>query len=673
MKENASQQEAIKHNEGPMLVLAGPGSGKTTVITHRVKALIEECGVAPDKILVITFTRAAAEEMQERFEKLMHGEHPGTGSFGVHFGTFHSVYFRILRYAYNYDASCIIREEDRYQLFRNIIGKLELEIEDEKEFIEGISSEISMVKSERMDLDHYYSINCSEKDFKNIYNSYETAMRRANKIDFDDMLLMCYELLTARPDILALWQRQYSYVLIDEFQDINKVQYDIIKLLALPENNLFIVGDDDQSIYRFRGAKPEIMLNFEKEFPNCRRVLLDYNYRSGEKIVEFAGRLIAANQKRFPKTIHAVRNSVVSPVFREYADVKAQNEEVVKEILSYRKNGGNFSDIAVLYRTNTQPGALVEKLMEYNIPFRMKDSLPNLYDHWISKDIISYIRLAMGETDRSLYFQIMNRPKRYLSREAFQSNTVDLTAVKQYYMQSGKDYVAERIDKLEYDLKLIRKSNPYAAINYIRRAIGYDDYLKEYAEYRRINVEELNDMLAQLQEASREFATFAEWFAHIEEYREELKKQSDIKNQKNRDCVTMMTFHGSKGLEFKRVYIVDANEGVTPHRKAVLEDDMEEERRMFYVAVTRAKDELIVSYTKERYNKKQEPSRFVGEMQVDTAQFRVGSRVRHNTFGNGTVIDARDGKISVQFDRDKMVRTLDVRFCMSSGIVRGIE
>ena len=663
MQQNESQKIAIAHRKGPMMVLAGPGSGKTTVITNRAKALVEECGVKPERILVITFTKAAATQMKLRFERLM------GAPCGVNFGTFHAVYFKILKYAYHYDASCIIKEEERYQFFRDYIAKLNIEIDDEKEFIEGIGSEISLVKGERVDIEHYYSMNCSEENFKKIYRAYEEMLRAANKIDFDDMLLLCYELLTQRPDILAMWQRFYEYILIDEFQDINRVQYDIIRLLALPQNNLFIVGDDDQSIYRFRGAKPEIMLNFPNDYPECERVLLDINYRSAADIVEAAGRLISANTKRFPKKILSVhaRENAVRVI--EFADVKAQNEAIVRELLSYHENGGQYRDVAVLYRTNTQPGALAEKLMEYNIPFSMKDSLPNIYEHWLAKNILAYIRLALGENDRALYFQIMNRPKRYLSREAFKDAKVDLRKVKQYYYsQAGKGYVVERIDKLEQDLRLLARTNPYAAVNYIRRAMGYDDYLREYAKLRRIHEEELFDLLSQLQEAAREYGTFAEWFAHMEEYRKELEQQSAGKNDSDRDAVVFMTFHGSKGLEFSHVYVVDANEGITPHHKAVVNEDMEEERRMFYVAVTRAKKALTVMYTKERFNKKQEISRFVTELLTDRTAFKEGVAVAHKNYGGGVIKKLSDGKIFVQFERGGM-RAFDLEFCLKNRIL----
>ncbi len=664
MQQNEAQLRAVAHREGPMMVLAGPGSGKTTVTTNRAKALIEEYGVKPERILVITFTKAAAAEMRERFGRLM-GE-----SCGVNFGTFHAVYFKILKHAYHYDAACIIREEERYQFFRDYTAKLDLEIEDEKEFIDGISSEISLVKGERVDIEHYYSMNCSEDDFKKIYRAYENMLRSANKIDFDDMLLLCYELLTQRPDILAMWQNIYEYILIDEFQDINRVQYDIIRLLALPQNNLFIVGDDDQSIYRFRGAKPEIMLNFPKDYPECERVLLDVNYRSAADIVAAAGRLIAVNTKRFPKKIRAVHGRGDAVRVLEYADVKSQNEAVVKELLAYHEGGGQYRDVAVLYRTNTQPGALAEKLMEYNVPFSMKDSLPNIYEHWLAKDILAYIRLALGEDGRALYFRVMNRPKRYLSREAFPEARVDLAKVKQYYhVQAGKGYVIERIEKLEADLRLLARTSPYAAVNYIRRAIGYDEYLREYAKQRRIPEEELFDIVAQIQEAAREYRTFPEWFAHMEEYREELAKQSAGRADRDRDAVFFMTFHGAKGLEFPHVYIVDANEGITPHHKAVVSEDMEEERRMFYVAATRAKSALTVTYTRDRFNKKQEVSRFVTELLTDRTAFRDGAAVRHENYGSGVILQVRDGKVSVRFDKGGTVRTFDMEFCLKNQVL----
>lgn len=658
-----AQKVAITHKRGPMLVLAGPGSGKTLVITKRTKYLIEACGIHPNKILVITFTKAAAEEMRERFISLMDGE-----NVGVNFGTFHAVFFKILRYAYNYSASNIISEEEKVRYFRDIIEKLDIELEDEKDFIEEISTEISLVKGEKIDITNYYSMNCSEDNFQKIYNAYERKLRNANLIDFDDMLLLCHELLTERKDILALWQKKYEYILIDEFQDINKIQYDIIRLLAKPQDNLFVVGDDDQSIYQFRGAKPEIMLRFTKDYSNAKQILLDYNYRSKGKIVTGALGVVKNNTKRFDKKIHAIREEGNDIEITTCKDLMEENQLVLDLILKYRKQGLRFSQIAVLYRTNTQPGALVEKLMEYNIPFRMRDAIPNIYEHWITKNIIAYMKLAMGSKDRALFLQVINRPKRYISRECFSETEVDLSKVKEYY--GDKNYIVERIEKLEYDLALLRNTNPFAAINYIRRAIGYDEYLREYADYRRLKVEELYDIISELQEGARDFKTYKDWFAHMDEYKEELKLQSEKKMDKSFDGVALTTFHGAKGLEYDVVIIVDANEGITPHRKALLLEDLEEERRMFYVAMTRAKNRLHILSLKERFHKELAPSRFIGELLTDQDKLIKGNRIQHKTYGEGIIIENKNGKLSVKFDKIVLPKTLDISFCIQNQLIQ---
>lgn len=666
MEINKSQLKAIKHNKGPMLVLAGPGSGKTLVITRRVNELVENYGVNPSNILVITFTKAAAIEMKERYMKLT-----GERKASVNFGTFHAIYFTILKYAYNYNASNILREETRNQFFKEIIEHLDIEIEDEKEFLNNISSEISLVKSERMDLNHYYSINCSDDVFKQIYNEYDNKLRRSNLIDFDDMLVLCYELLKARSDILAIWQNKYKYILIDEFQDINKIQYDIIRLLAQPQNNLFIVGDDDQSIYQFRGAKPDIMLNFNRDYPDTKQVLLDTNYRSYSTIVEKAASLIKNNTKRFPKEIISKNTGGEEPILRGFPGLKEQNSMVVANILEHYKAGISFSEMAILYRTNTQPRALLEKVMEYNIPFQMRDVIPNIYEHWISINIINYIKIAMGNMDRGLFLSISNRPKRYISREAFAEPIVSFHQLREFY--AGKEWMIERIDKLEYDITLLKSMTPFAAINYIRQGIGYDEYMKEYADFRRIKVDELLDTLGELQEGAKPFKTYEEWFAHIDNYKDELKRQADNRQRKKDNSVTLATMHSSKGLEYKVVFIVDANEGITPHRKAVLDADIEEERRLFYVAMTRAKEHLHIYWVKDRYNKELTCSRFIGEILLDKDTLKASSRVKHKMYGEGTIKSNENGKLVIYFDRLKKERTLDLEFCLQNNILTTIK
>lgn len=609
MQMNQAQQQAVCHQDGPMLVLAGPGSGKTLVITERIKYLIEECNIAENEILVITFTKAAANEMKERYLKKRKTSHTG-----VNFGTFHAVFFTILKHAYHFTAGNIAREEIRFQFIKEILHRMSVEYEDEAEFCSDILSEISLIKGSRMELTNYYSISCPDELFRAIYQEYHNKLRRAKLIDFDDMLVLCYELFRGREDILQIWQKRFRYILIDEFQDINKIQYDIIRMLTSPESNLFIVGDDDQSIYRFRGAKPEIMLNFPLDYPDCRKVILDKNYRSTSNILTASNRLIQYNQNRYQKTNVSVKGNGNEIAIWHFNTLAEENKMLSEEIVKLHRTGIPYKEMAVLIRTTLGSGAMIHKIMEYNIPFRMKDKIPNIYDHWILTDLLAYIKIAMGHTDRSLYLQIINRPKRYISRDAFDQPNVDLDAVKDYY--EDKNWMLERIDQLEYDLALINGMKPYAAINYIRRGIGYDDYLKEYCDNRRMKAEELIDILDEIQESAKGMKDVQEWFTYIENCREEIKRQAMENSMNDTDSVTIATMHSSKGLEFHTVFIVDANEGITPHKKAVLPEDLEEERRLFYVAMTRAKNSLYILSAKERYNKNLQWSRFIDEIKA---------------------------------------------------------
>lgn len=611
MSFSKAQMKAINHNQGPMLVLAGPGSGKTTVITKRTQTLIKTYHIDPRKILVITFTKAATIEMKERFRKLM-----GNEGVKVQFGTFHAIFFTILKYAYHYTADNILKDNQKKQFLQEILQNFNLEIDDENDFLNSIETEISLVKGEMLSLDHYYSMSCPDEVFQKIYRAYNHKLSRANLIDFDDMLVYCYELLKEREDIRKIWQQQFIYILIDEFQDINRIQYEVIRMLALPENNLFIVGDDDQSIYRFRGAKPEIMLNFEKDYPNTKKVILDINYRSTGEIVTAAGQVIKNNTKRFAKNIKTIHQDGEQVQIKYFADIISENQYIVERVREFQERGVDLSEIAVLFRTNTQPRALIGKLIEYNIPFKVKDSVPNIYDHWITKNLITYIKIGMGNQERKLLLEIINKPNRYISRACLDTELIDFERLSMYY--EDKKWMLERIDQLKYDLKVLKNMKPYAAITYIRKGIGYEEYLKEYAQKRRISFKELLDVLDEVQENTKEFQTFSEWFSYIELYKEELKKQVQEKQLEDTDSLFLATMHSAKGLEYKIVFIIEANEGITPYQKAVIQADLEEERRLFYVAMTRAKEKLYLCIVKERYNKQLEISRFVEEIQGKT-------------------------------------------------------
>ena len=613
MQFNDAQREAILHKDGPMLVLAGPGSGKTATLVERTKNLIVKHGVSPSNILVITFTKAAANEMKLRFEKEMEGSY---GNAKVTFGTFHAIFFMVLKLAYNYNSSNIISDEVKYQAMRELINRYSLEYRDENELMSGIFGEISMIKNSRISLEHFYSTQCATEIFRKLYKDYEAFLKKHRLIDFDDMLTLTYELFKERPDILSAWQKKYQYILVDEFQDINQIQYDIVRMMAAPENNLFMVGDDDQSIYRFRGSKPEIMLHVPKDYPEVKQIQLDINYRCHPDIVKASLQLIGHNKERFQKKI--ITEKVLSDCLARERAIKFQmfsnqRDEVIfllRKIEEQLKMGYQLCDIAILFRTNIQPRFLMEQLMSYNIDFKTRDQIPNLYDHWITRDIRAYMDIARGSRARKDFLMIINKPNRYLKRDSLYDSQIDFEEWEKMYDE--QPWMAERIEKLQYDIKMLGKMAPYAAINYIRHGIGYEDYLAEYADYRGLNKEDLYDILDELQASAKGFKNYEAWELHMQEYAEELRQKAKQKNE-NPNAITLSTLHSAKGLEFKSVFIIDANEGVTPYKKSVLDKDVEEERRLFYVGMTRAIENLTICSVKEIHNKPADISRFVLE------------------------------------------------------------
>ena len=603
---NEAQTQAIQHTDGPCLVLAGPGSGKTLTIVNRVKYLIEKQKVRPEEILVVTFTRFAAAEMKSRLCLVM-----GKRDLPVTVGTFHGIYYGILKWAYRMNQENILSETEKYQILRGVINKERMEIFDEEDFIQDIAAEIGKVKNNRIPLEEFVSEKCSADAFRNIYRNYEQHRKELKKIDFDDMLVLCYELFRSRPDVLAQWQKKFRYVLIDEFQDINRIQYDVIRMLAQPENNLFVVGDDDQAIYGFRGADSELMLGFGKDFPDAKQILLGMNYRSTANIVQNSLKLIENNVERYSKKLEANREGGSCLHIQEVKDPVEEAEYVLEEIQKCKENGIKEEEIAILFRVHTDARAVVEAMVERKIPFQMKEHLPNIYEHFIAKDIMAYFRLATGKRRRQDFLQIMNRPKRYLGRDSVAGAKVSFEDMRKFYCD--KDWMIDRIDQFEWDVKMLMKMAPYAAIQYIRKRIGYDDFLKEYAFTHQINRSDLNEVLAEIEEAAKAFSSVEEWFAHVEEYTETLKVKEKERNRP-RPGVRLMTIHASKGLEFKQVFLIAANEGRIPYQKAKTDKEIEEERRLFYVAMTRAKDFLKICYVKIKNGKEVTPSRFVDEL-----------------------------------------------------------
>ena len=605
MKLNSSQKRAVAHLSGPMMVLAGPGSGKTSVIVERISYLIEEGKVAPGHILVVTFSRAAAKEMKERFLA-----RTGETRTDVTFGTFHGVFFGILVQAYHLTAANILTEKEKNAILRELAMEACPELAAEGDFLEDVQREISTVKENRIDPEHYYSASCPDEVFRKLFHGYTSCLNEKRKLDFDDMLLYSYRLFVTRPDILKSWQEKFTYILVDEFQDINHLQYDIIRMLAEPERNLFVVGDDDQSIYHFRGARPEIMLQFGKEYPEAAQVLLDVNYRCPGNVLETSMRLIGHNRKRFQKKLETPNPSgerVSSMAFETPAE---QFRFVVKALRERMEKGENLSDTALLFRTNQEAEELVRILMEYQVPFIMREQLPNLFDHWICHDLLSYMHMAAGPIQRKDFLAVMNRPNRYIKREAVPPSMDSLEPLLSWY--SDKDWMTDRLVTLQTHLRILAGLNPFASVNFIRKAVGYEAYLQDYAEYRKIKPEELTEVLDRLQESTRGMKNLSQWEDFIRTYTQKLAEQAQ-KAEKRSDGAVISTLHRVKGLEYPKVYILNVNEGSIPYRKAVLPDALEEERRLLYVGMTRSSKELTLCHVRKQYDKKREPSRFLKE------------------------------------------------------------
>lgn len=609
MSLNHAQTEAVAHNKGPCMVLAGPGSGKTLTIAKRIEYLIMKHKVRPEEILVITFTKYAAWEMKNRTRSIC-----GPSSYAVTFGTFHGIYYGILKWAYRLNQSNLLSDEEKYRILREILPGIdwdqEPEADEEKDYLQELAIEIGNVKNNCMDIEEYEPVKYTTEKFRKLYRTYEETKKKYRKIDFEDMLIQCRDLFMKRPDILKKWQEKFQYILVDEFQDVNQAQYDVVRMLAAPQDNLFVVGDDDQSVYGFRGAKPGIMMEFMKDYPKARQILLDVNYRSSGYIVKGALRVIGNNKIRFEKKIEAFRKPDETVHVQEVKDPVQEAEYVLERIREYREKGVSYTEMAVLYRTNVDARAMSELMTEYQIPFVMKEHLNNIYEHFIALDMISYLRLSQGEYDRKYYLQIANRPNRYLTRESMKTGNVSYESLRRYYRD--KDWMVDRIDQLEWDMKMICDKTPYAAIQYIRKRMGYDEFLKEYAAYRKISSEDLFALLEEIWQNSKGYGTIKEWFEHIESYGKMLKEQNKKNGEK--EGVNLMTMHAAKGLEFDTVFVIEANEGSCPYKKAIADEEIEEERRLFYVAMTRAKRKLVISYVKEKNGKDLLPSRFVSEL-----------------------------------------------------------
>lgn len=529
---NPAQKRAIIHFKGPALVVAGPGSGKTFVITQRIRYLISHHGVSPEKIMVITFTRAAAEEMKQRASALLLRE-----AEKITFGTFHSIFFHMLKVSLPDGEKCVRTKE--------------------------------------------------------------------GKIDYDAIIVECCRMLKENEEIRRYWQEQFHYLLIDEYQDVNSIQAETVKLLLNQERNLFVVGDDDQAIYGFRGADPSVMLRFPEEYQGTEKIILDTNYRSDAFIVEAAGRVIGENKMRFQKRITASKAAEQPVDITSFAE---EGEEYQCLADWCRKHPEEMEHAAVIVRTNREIRRISRILLKEHIPFFTKERVRGLYDGFPGKDIFAYLQIASGREERGVFYQIMNKPARCLIRDSIMEESDVFSSMQSFYRKDKQ--MSDTVKKFEKEMGFLKNLRPYAAFRYILNGIGYLEYAKNYAKEHQIDWEEIEEELTQIAMAAKQYVSVKEWVEDAENDTGGEKMPAE-KCQKMDKGICLCTMHASKGLEYDTVFLTDVNEGVIPYRKAKQLSRIEEERRMFYVALTRAKKQLHIWYVKNLRGKEVYPSEFL--------------------------------------------------------------
>lgn len=672
-KLNENQLKAVNHLDRPCMVLAGPGSGKTRVITYRIANMVVNKNIKPTSILAISFTKASSIEMKNRALSLSNDFRMNK----VTYGTFHSVFFRILRYFENYNIESILDEKTKRIGLKNILKGLNIENADDDETIGQVINEISYVKNELMDKRDFKSEVLTNDEFIKVYNFYEEYKQQMNKIDFDDMLIKTYELLKNNKAALDRVRSVYRYILVDEFQDINKVQFEALKLIANPSNNIFVVGDEDQSIYGFRGSRPDFLLEFEEYFSNTKKVLLDINYRSKGEIINIANRLIEKNTNRYEKVIKCGKGNGAKVNYISPEDSEEEAVYIAKDIKNkVQEDYTEYTDFAVIYRTNIQSRALVDVFMDMRIPFVVKDSIVTIYDHWAAQDILAYLRIGVNPNSNKDWIRIINKPFRYISKD-------NLNLIK-----DEPDFINSLINKcdlhpkqvktindLDIDISYVKGLNPKNAISYIRTTLDYDRYILDYCANRKIKTNGLIEILNELESSATNFKTIQEYLEHIERVKSEIV---DNKNNKETDGVIFTTMHSAKGLEFKNVYIIGANEGTIPHEKSYEIDDeekkndqIEEERRLMYVAITRAEENICISSPVNKYGKRVSKSRFVEDIKAPTKKemdsITIGDKIYHKKFKEGTIVEKNGDSIKIRFkDRD---RALNSKVCLTKRII----
>lgn len=608
MQFSSEQLKAIRHGDGPALVIAGPGSGKTAVLTNRIKFLIEQRHIQPEQILVITFSKAAALEMESRFLDLCEDTY-----YQVNFGTFHSLFFRIIHNTYNYDTSNIATLKQKREYIRESLKRCHVGDIYENELLDSVLKNISFYKNtgekEFPDTDD----NITSEQYTCIYKEYCDIMTSLRKIDFDDMMLVVYRLFCESAASLNEYRERFKYILIDECQDINFIQLSIIKQLGGTAMNVFMVGDDDQSIYRFRGADYELMKRFLEEFPGTQCIYLTTNYRCSQEIIHDASIVIEENCSRFSKDIRGIGRCSGQVELISHIDRAAEE----KWLLDCIKRENDLNETAILCRTNREASYYADVLRGAGIPCSMKEIPYNPYKSYIFRDMVHYLKLVEMDDryDIGDFFAVMNKPVRYIGRSYISGKSVSFEELLIAY--KSKPYMRKILLKFRTDILKMKSMDMYARINYVRKAIGYDEYVHTTIAVNKSTYDEYMETADMIQNLARRFANAAELERYAEEYEVAL---SDTDNAAIDREVQIMTYHASKGLEWNTVLLPHLNEGTVPNKKSTGVMAIEEERRMLYVAMTRAKNRLYLSYIGGTRSTPGIMSRFLYRLQKDKKQ-----------------------------------------------------
>lgn len=600
---NKAQEKVIKTIEGQLIVIACPGSGKTTTLVRRIHHMVEDCGIDSSHILMITFTNAAAKEMKERYEKMY-------GQDEVTFCTIHSLCLAILKkFCGITNANILSNPQD---FFYQVL-KENKRINDKTEFIKLLITDISVVKNNGLSLTKYEPQCCNDKKlFQQMYEQYENYKEQYHLIDFDDMLLKAYQCMQENSECLTWLREKYQYIQVDEFQDTNFLQRDLIFLLAGEYGNLAVVGDDDQSIYGFRGARPEVMLRFQDFYPNVAFVRMNTNYRSCSGIIEAADQLIQSNTSRFEKefkAFHEEKGTVRRYVSKNRAEEVLRVATIIQELI---QNGEEPSEIAILYRTNQQAELVADTLMNLKIPFVSTEKIPSRYQHWMFEDIKSYRRLAenCNWTQQDL-FRVLNHPCRYLYDYKYIQAGLDMKKMRQiaYQLNSAqwkRKNATESVTEFFYALSQMQGKNPVDFLKNMKQHADYIKYLREYAKFRNADDSEFTNIWKKYEEDAKKYNDWNEWNNYIIQY-----NHATVAAKEKKEGVRLSTMHGAKGLEWKHVFIIDCIDGMCPYTKATSDSEVEEERRLFYVAMTRAKEHLYFCSYRENNGKTVKQSPFV--------------------------------------------------------------